>query len=327
MFNAPTQINSGSFPAGSNTPTGAPLQIPIDSPYLTIDDFILTSEAQGLGITSLSPAYSNGELANKILQASAWVNRTCRKYFDTQTVDYQNTRFQVRPYNPQLVTVVLPNRPYQHINSIYIQVLKWFIQVDVSATGYLQDFPQQGYYKIVPLLSSAGTGLGSPIPAAILDRVPLGVLWTNYTFGYGQNIVNQGLDNADAGVYEKYQAPVSNRLWSKAMPVSVFKNSILQTAGYTVTDYINGIITFTTPNLSNDVITASFTTNQSVPADIIEATLLYTLHLIGQSVQNPLGAASYGIQTYNISFSKELNPEQRALALLTPYISVMPTVI
>lgn len=187
-----TVLQSGHINTGRNTPTGAPKKIAVDNPYITIDDFVNSFEAQGLGISSVSPSYTNGVLQSAILRASAWLNRMANMYFDTQTIDETMTGFTVKPYNPQLVSVVLMNRPYSRINSCYIQVLKWFIEVDVtSPASYIQDFYDYGYYRIVPLLSSSGQGVGSPIPSMIIDRIALGVLWTNYTFGYGTPLTNQ----------------------------------------------------------------------------------------------------------------------------------------
>src|ERR1041385_3736302 len=167
-----TPLQSGFINTGTNTPTGAKKQIAVDNPYITKDDFINTSIAAGLGIDSSSAIYTSGDLDAMILAASAWVNRKCNMYFDTQTIDETKTAFVVKPYNPELVTVVVANRPYTKVNSCYIQVLKWFIQVDVSSPqAYIQDFYDFGYFKIVPLLSSSGQGAGSPIPSMIIDRI------------------------------------------------------------------------------------------------------------------------------------------------------------
>ncbi len=317
-----TDLKSGWIQTGTNTPTGAAMKIAVDNPYITRDDFINSFEATGLGITSQTPQYWNGELQNKILQASSWINRYCARWFDTQTIDEQKTKFSVRPYNPQLVTVVLANRPYTKINSIWIQVLKWFIQVDVSATGYLQDFYDKGYYKIVPMLSSAGTGVGAPIPAAILDRIPLGVLWTNYTFGYGTPLTAQTL--TQIGTTLEYQAPVGNRLWAPSQTLNVYAAGVLQATTLYTVDYVNGKITFlSTPT---GAITADFTTNESLPSEIKEACILLTAYMIGQATQNPLGAASLGMQTFNVSFGsgKENSVYERVKQLLGPYSNQLP---
>ena len=316
---------SGQINTGNNTPTGARMKIAVDNPYLTKDEFIQSFEGGGLGVTANSPAYQNGELDRKLLQASAMVNRFCRRWFDTQTIDEQMTGFQVRPYNPQLVTVVLNNRPYSSINSAYIQVLQWFIQIITSGPGsYLQDFYDVGLYKIVPLLSTAGTGIGSPIPAAILDRVALGILWTNYTFGYGTVMNNETL-NIIAGT-KQYQARLGFRLWAPDQPFSVFDTGIVVSpANYTV-DYPNGIVTFNSGYTVNGEVTVDFTTNESTPFDIKQATALYAAYLIGQASGNPLGAASFGIQTYNVNFGKS-KVKERAEELLGPYSNQAPVIL
>lgn len=317
-----TQIISGNINVGNNTPTGAKMKIAVDNPYVSKDEFIGSFEATGLGLSVTSPQYQSGELDRKILQASAWINRFCGRWFDTQTIDEQKTSFQVRPYNPQLVTVILKNRPYSKINSIYIQVLKWFIQIDISATGYLQDFYASGFYKIVPLLSSAGTGVGSPIPAAILDRIPLGVLWTNYTFGFGTPLTAQTLMNVSGT--KQYQAPLGNRLWAPDQTFSVYDGaSLVAPANYTV-DYPNGMVTFISTYTVNGAVTTDFTTNESMPFEIKEAAILLTAHLIGQAVNNPIGADSMSIQTFNISFGEKSKVYKRVQELLDPYVNKFP---
>lgn len=295
------------------------MMVAVDNPYMTKDDFVASFEAAGLGIDKNSPFYGNGQLDKVILRASAWVNRHCRRWFDTQTIDETKTQFSVRPFNPQLTTVVLNNRPFNSINSIYIQVLQWFIQVDTTLSGYLQIFPDKGIYKIVPLLSTAGTGMGSPIPAAILDRQPLGVLWTNYTFGYGTPVTGVTMEAVD-GVAGQYQCLNKYRLWAPSQPLTVYDGvTVVAPANYDV-DYPNGIITFNSGHTVVGAITASFTTNQSIPADIQEATLLYVLHLIGQAMQNPVGAKSLGLQTFNITFGDTSAVYDRAVEILESYV-------
>lgn len=324
------RIISGQIATGNNTPTAAPMKIAVDNPYMTKDAFIKSFEGRGLGITADSPEYSDGTLDEVLLEASAWVNRHCGRWFDTQTIDEQKTGFQVRPYNPQLVTVVLQNRPYSKINTIYIQVLQWFIQVQAIGSqngGYLQDFYDQGFYKIVPLLSTAGTGLGTPIPAAILDRVSLGVLWTNYTFGYGTVITGKALTRI--AVTEQYQAPVKFRLWAPDQLLTVYNDGValVKDTDYTL-DYPNGIITIADSYVTTvGTITADFTTNESLPFEIKAATRLLAAHMIGQGSANPLGAKSYGIQTYQVNFGDDSNVYKRAKQLLEPYVDKSPVIL
>lgn len=323
-----TTLQSGHIETNNNTPSGLKKKVAIDRPYITKDDFISTIEAIGLGIDATSPIYLSGELDKVILRASAWINRICRRYMHTQTIDETKTGFTVRPFNPQLVTMVLANPPYQKINSIHIQVLKWFIEVDVnSPNSYLQDFPDFGYYKIVPMLSTAGTGAGSPIPAAILDHVMLGVLWTNYTFGYGTPLTAQALTGIEGTTYKNYQAPIGNRLFAFDQTFNVYKNGTLQAPNTYTVDYTNGIVTFSTAKVITDVITADFTTDQSIPADIAEACILLVAHMIGQATANPLGVSSLGLQTMNISWGDKSSVKSRVLELLESYIIRLPKVI
>lgn len=328
MTSTPTPIVSGFINTGTNTPTGAQKQIAVDNPYVEKEEFVNSYIAKGLGVTKESPQYASGELQAILLQASAIVNRYCGRWFDTQTIDETKTSFSVRPYNPQLVTVVLQNRPYTQINSIYIQVLKWFISVQTTgANSYLQDFYDLGYYKIVPMLSNAGTGVGSPIPSEIIDRQPLGVLWTNYTFGYGQPITMQTLDKVNDANTKQYQAPVTNRLWAPSQATAVYDNATLVApANYTI-DYPNGIVTFATGYTVNGTVQASFVTNESVPFEIRQATALAAGWLIGQASENPLGVQSLSIQTYSVTFGDDNKTEKRFKTLLEPYAKQLPQFI
>lgn len=323
MASSPTAIVSGYINTGTNTPTGARKMVAVDNPYLEKEEFVNSYVAKGLGITKDDPRYANGELESTLLQASAVVNRFCNRWFDMQTIDETKTSFTVRPYNPQLVTVKLANRPYSQINSIFIQVLKWFIPVQTTgANSYLQDFYDLGYYKIVPMLSNAGNGLGSPIPSEIIDRVPLGVLWTNYTFGFGQPITAQALDKV--GETDGYQAPISNRLWAPSQPTAVYDASVLVDAAHYAIDYPNGLVTFNSEHTVTGAITADFVTNESVPAEIRQAAALVAAWLIGQATDNPLGAQTLTVQTYSITFGDDNKTKSRFEMLLGPYAHTMP---
>lgn len=325
MSSKATPIVSGFINTGNNTPTGTPKMVAVDNPYLEKEEFINSFLAKGLGLTKDSPEYANGELEAMLLQASAVVNRYCARWFDTQTIDETKTSFTVRPYNPQLVTVVLANRPYSQINTIFIQVLKWFIPVQTTgANSYLQDFYDLGYYKIVPMLSNAGNGLGSPIPSEIIDRVPLGVLWTNYTFGYGQPIVAQQLDKVEGSTTNQYQAPLTNRLWAPSQPTTIFDGGTAVDPTHYTVDYPNGIVTFDPAHLPGGIVTANFITNESVPFEIRQATAIAAQWLIGQATDNPLGADSISVQTYSISFGKDNHTKSRFEMLLGPYSQTMP---
>jgi hypothetical protein len=312
----------------SNTPFGRPKMVAIDNPYLTKDEFIANELAIGLGITASSAVYTSGRLDRLLVVASAEVNRICRRWFDTQTIDETKTGIIVRPNNPQLVTVALQNAPYSKINAIYFQVLKWFIQIDSSSQGYLQDFPDWGIYKIVPLLSNSGTGVGSPMPAEIVDKTPLGVLWTNYTFGFGTQQTGVALTNTDGTTYKTYQAPLYNRLWAPSQTINVYKNGVLvATSAYTVSDYANGIIVFSAANLSTDVITADYTSNESVPFDIKQAVSLIVADYLATGSTNPTGATGYSTQTFSINWGAKTKLLERANDLLLKYSFNTPVII
>lgn len=323
-----TTIKSGFFTTPTNTPSGQRKKIAVDNPYLSKAEFLTNEFASGLGITANSLVYTNGRIDKLLLSASAQVNRLCRRWFDTQTIDETKTGIQIRPMNPELVTMVMQNIPYQQINSIYIQVLKWFIQIDTNpTTGYLQDFPDYGYFRIVPLLSNSGTGVGSPMPAEIVDKTPLGVLWANYTFGYGTPFTGEALSVADVNIYKKYQADIYHQLWAPDQTLNVYVDTVLQApTAYTV-DFPNGIITFKTPLTDVNVVTADFISNESIPQDIKDAVALMVAESLGQGAQNALGANSMGIQTYSINFGENSKVRKRAEEMLGPYMSSMPVIL
>jgi hypothetical protein len=314
---------SGYFKTPNTTPAGTSKKVAFDNPYLTKDEYITTSEAIGLGIDATDPRYSSGELERKILAASAAVNRYCKRYFDTQTIDETKTGFTVKPMNPRMVSNILRNGPYQKVNSVYLQVLNWFIQIDIANQGYFQDFPDYGYYRLVPLLSTAGTGV--PLPAAIVDKIPLGVLWTNYRFGYGEDYFGDTLLKVSSEC-KQYQAILGKRLWAPREPTKVYVNAVEVTSGFSI-KYTDGLVEFDNPQGANDIVTADFTTNETIPADIKQAVILMVTYSLGQAAQNALGATSYSIQTYSISFGSENAIEKRWKELLDPYVLEYPQLI
>lgn len=311
-------IQSGGWTIlSTTTPTGEPKRVAKDNPYISRAEYIQTPEANAIGIDALSPFYLNGQLDKIILRASAFVNRYCDRWFDAQRIDETKQGILIRPMNPQLVTVNLQNAPYQQIESIYIQVLKWFIQIDTSAqSGYLQDFPDYGYYKIVPLLSNAGTGTGSPLPAEIVDRTPLGVLWTRYTFGFGTIETSQALDTISEN--KSYQAPTGHQLWAPDQTTTIYNAGVAVDPSLYTIDYPNGLVTFSPDLVSPGAITADYTTNESVPFDIKQAVIMLTTLYVGLGQQNPLGFKSLSITAYSVTFGdKEKLSEIKEM--LMPY--------
>jgi len=174
---------SGIWSAGNITPDGQPMNVPVDVPYLTKDEFLKQMIAKGLGYTKQHPDYIDGSLDDLLLQASAMVNRYCGRYFQKMTIDETFPNVTIQVQNPKLCVIPLMNGPVHKINSVTIQVLKWFITFDLE---YLIPFYLQRYYQIVPMLSTSGQGsaTGTPIPSVILEQSQLGIVWTNYTCGY-----------------------------------------------------------------------------------------------------------------------------------------------
>lgn len=323
-------IKSGFWQApagGPLTPTGAAKRSEVDNPYVTKDEFIESPEAMGIGVTQNSPDgwYQSGMLDRILVRASAWVTRYCNQWFDTQTIDEYRTGFTVKPMNPRLVTVTTHNSPIQSIASIYIQVLQWFIQVQTTPLegSYLQIEPDWGTFKIVPLLSSAGAGTGSPIPAGILDKVPLGVLWYTYTFGYGTQVTGYVMTDTSPTTnpltYTTFQpADYNYRLWAPDQTLNVYVDGVLKvpSTDYTV-NYPNGIVTFVNDIGIGHTVTADFMTNNSIPYDIKYATIKMATKYILQGSQNPMGYKSMGITGFNVSYGNEYMDEIKEI--LKPY--------
>jgi hypothetical protein len=312
MTNIPN-IQSGFFQAEGGTPltpTGNAKRSEVDSPYITKSEFIESPEAAGMGITQNSSDgwYSNGTLDKILVRASSWVTRYCNQWFDTQTIDEYQTGFTVRPFNPRLVSVYTHNAPIQNIQGIWIQVLQWFIQIQTTPleSSYLQILPDWGVFKIVPLLSTAGSGTGSPIPAAILDKVPLGVLWYSYTFGYGTQVTGYTLTNTSSPSNITFQPNDYNyQLWAPTQTLNIYIDGVLTNPSLYQINYPNGIVTFGTDIGTSHVVTADFTTNNSIPYDIKYATIKVATKYIIQGQQNPGGFKSIGITGYNVSFGDE----------------------
>jgi hypothetical protein len=160
------------------TPTGKPMMIVRDSVYMTKDEFI--KYPNGLKLTTSSTLYTDGTLDTMLSIASEEVNRYTRRHFDVQTIDEVYDGIRIGQDAPRLVTVPLNEGPIQVVNSIWIQVLKWFIPFSLS---YLQVFPQKQIIQIVPFLGANYT-TAVPIPSAVLMEGLLGKVWVNYTFGY-----------------------------------------------------------------------------------------------------------------------------------------------
>lgn len=332
-------IQPGSFNAGSDTPTGTEFVTFVDNPYISISELLQNTAAKALGITNSSDVITSGEMANYIQRATAWINRYCQRWFDMQRVWEVKTGFVVHPYNPQLITVRVDNGPpYQTINQIWIQVLRWFIQIDITSDqNYLQDFYAQGYYKIVPLLSSAGAGTGSPLPAAIVDRIPLGILWTDYTSGFGTQLTGYNMGTGD-GTTTVFQAATGNQLWCQSNnlwtqgahtleSLTVYDNgTVVASSDYTV-DYVNGKLTFNTAPVDGHNITADFWTYEGIPHDIKYGTLLLALHYWAVDNFNPMNHNNLSVPGLNISYSDEEKFMKKIEDMLQPYINKRFTLI
>lgn len=64
-----------------------------------------------------------------------------------------------------------------------------------------------------------------------------------------------------------------------SLPYIIYKNGAAQTTGFSV-DAVNGAVTFTTPNLSSDIITLDYT--YQIPDPVHEAVIAQTTYLLAQ---------------------------------------------
>lgn len=160
------------------TPTGHPMMVPRNTPYLTKEEFL--NYANGLKLTVSSALYTSGLLDVYLSSASEMVDNYTQRHFSVQTIDEVYDGVRIGRNAPRMMTVQLNERPVQCVNSVYIQVLKFFINFDLS---YLQMFPDKGFYQMVPFLGGATTG-AVPLPAEVLNEGLIAKIWTNYTFGY-----------------------------------------------------------------------------------------------------------------------------------------------
>lgn len=159
------------------TPTGNPMQIVRDLPYLSKDDFL--NYPNGLKLSTSSALYTSGVLDVILQSAAEQVNRYARRHFGVQTIDEVYHGIRIGQDEPKLITVPLNEGPIQVINRVDIQILKFFINFSME---YLQVFPEQGFIQLVPFLG--GNASGIPLPSAALLTGLLGKIWINYTFGY-----------------------------------------------------------------------------------------------------------------------------------------------
>ena len=158
------------------TPTGAPMMVPRDSQYVWPYEF--NQYSTGLQFADTDPIVTSGVLNSYLKAASGAVNRYCKRYFQVQTLDeiYPGVTIGQSTY-PKLMTVFLKQKPVQSIISINLQVLKYFIPVDLE---YLMLDSDAGYYNIVPALGGGYTGY--PVPQMVEGM--LARVWTRYTAGF-----------------------------------------------------------------------------------------------------------------------------------------------
>lgn len=159
------------------TPTGQPMLISRDVPYVTKEEFI--QFPTGLKLTNTSTIYTSGVLSTYLSLASEMVNRYARRHFNVQTIDEVYHGIRIGQDMPKLITVPLNEGPIQNIVRIDIQVLRWFVNFSLD---YLQVFPEMNFIQIVPFLG--GNQSGIPLPSAALLQGLLGKVWTRYTYGY-----------------------------------------------------------------------------------------------------------------------------------------------
>jgi hypothetical protein len=191
------------------TPTGKPMMISRDMPYLTKQEFL--SYSSGLKLTTSSPEYTSGELDSVLQVASEQVNRYCHRHFNRQTIDEVYQGIRIGQDAPKLLTIPLNESPVQNVNRIDIQVLKWFINISLD---YLQIFPEAGFIQITPFLGAQYLS-GVPLPSAVLLEGLLGKIWVNYTAGY--DVLPESIKRATAILATKIIGLKENPISAKSI--------------------------------------------------------------------------------------------------------------
>jgi hypothetical protein len=191
------------------TPTGKPMMISRDMPYLTKQEFL--SYSSGLKLTTSSPEYTSGELDSVLQIGSEQVNRYCHRHFNRQTIDEVYQGIRIGQDAPKLLTIPLNESPVQNVNRIDIQVLKWFINISLD---YLQIFPEAGFIQITPFLGAQYLS-GVPLPSAVLLEGLLGKIWVNYTAGY--DVLPESIKRATAILATKIIGLKENPISAKSI--------------------------------------------------------------------------------------------------------------
>ncbi|HZU01525.1 MAG TPA: hypothetical protein VFA10_17790 [Ktedonobacteraceae bacterium] len=150
------------------------------------------------------------------------------------------------------------------------------------------------YLEIVPLQSI--TYSLAPVLVQLGLRPP--IVQLDYEAGYFLAVTGETLLQADSSNTTYYaqrgfwassytQAPSIQPNTLPAIPPVIYKNGVVQSSGFTI-NYTEGMVTFSSANLSTDVITADYC--YTIPDAVRDATVYQTSWLLGQRALNKMGA-------------------------------------
>lgn len=149
------------------------------------------------------------------------------------------------------------------------------------------------YVEIVPLQSI--TYSLTPVLMQLGLRPP--IVQMDIEFGYFLGVTGETL--IDSGDHKTYYA--ARGFWATsytqaasiqpntlpAIPPVIYKNGVVQSAGFT-TNTTEGTVTFSVANSASDVISADYT--YQIPDNVRDATIHQTTYLLGQRALNKIGA-------------------------------------
>lgn len=147
------------------------------------------------------------------------------------------------------------------------------------------------YVEIVPL--QAITYALSPVIIALGLRTPIVQMDCEVGFYipiFGEQLINGGLNTQYFAINGFWAQTYNMALAAQPMqlppaPPVIYKNGVVQTTGFTI-DYTDGSVTFATPLLPTDTVSADYT--YVIPDPVTEACVLQTSFLLAQKSLNEM---------------------------------------
>lgn len=265
--------------------------------YVSLRQFLAANEGLPLFDSNPSPVLLNEYLR----RAEADIDNALN--FDTRQGGFEpHTVYIQQPFDPNVRKTRIETFPIAPR-----KVTRYQIQIGIAnilGTGAFADIQgteaninfEQGYIEILPLYALTYSTVPFMMPFGL--NPPLAHV--EYTTGFylpvfqevatnlGDNVTYSLLRGflADSYSVASMDVPVT---YMPAAPPNVYVNGNLKAADgsvYTV-DYTEGLITFTTAQATNAVVTCDYT--YQIPDDVREATVYQASHLLAQRELNQFG--------------------------------------